>query len=256
MSPDTRIRQRPANMTPKAALKALLATLMPRRVYVAVNARVAARDIGTGNRWAPEIELLPRFVHAGDTVVDVGANHGMYTYHLSRLVGPVGCVHAFEPLPANLSILRHTIKTLKLQNVTVHPQGCGYRNEQMKFCVPTKHGVPQLALARPGIPGAQYDCEIVRLDDVIEGRIEFLKVDVEGAELHVFRGAERILRESRPAILFEASGETRGFRYEQDAVFDFLRERGYKFFSGGFQGKALEPRTHFTDAEDYFAVAE
>jgi len=165
-------------------------------------------------------------------------------------------VHAFEPLPANLTILRHTVKTLKLQNVTVHPQGCGNRNEQVKFYVPVKQGIPQLARARPGLAGAQYDCEIVRLDDVIEARIRFLKVDVEGAELHVFRGAERILRESRPAILFEAGGETRDFGYEQDAVFDFLRERGYKFFSGGFRGKALEPRARFTDAEDYFAMAE
>ncbi len=252
----TRIRQRYANMTPKAALKALLATVMPRSTYIAANAWMAARDIASGRRCAPEIALLPRFVHTGDTVVDVGANHGMYAYHLSQLVGPTGRVNAFEPLSTNLQILRHTIKSLGLDNVTVRPQGCGENNEWVEFYVPVEGGVPQFAQARPGISGEHFNCEIVRMEDVIKTQVTFIKIDVEGAELFVLRGAERILHESRPTILFEASGATREFGYEQDAVFDFLREHGYKFFSGGFKGKPLEPREQFTEAEDYFAIFE
>ena len=82
----------------------------------------------------------------------------------------------------------------------------------------------------------------------------FLKVDVEGAELFVFRGAARILRECRPVVLFEAGQLTRAFGYEQQAVFDFLAHLKYTFLSGGRVGRPLEPRDGFTDAEDYFAV--
>jgi FkbM family methyltransferase len=241
-------------MNIRALIKAALANVVPWSVYVAINARIAARDIATKRRWAPEIDLLPRFVHTGDTVVDVGGNHGLYTYHLSRLVGPSGRVHTFEPLPPNLDILRYTIKTHRLDNVTVYPKACGEKTEQAAFGVPVNRGTPELGGARRGNEGLTFDCSIVRLDDVIATKVSFLKIDVEGAELFVLRGAERLLSESRPVILFEAGGHTQDLGYEQQAVFDFLSDHGYRFVSGGFRGKALEPRECFTDAEDYFAL--
>ncbi len=233
----------------------MLANVVPRSVYLFVNARVAARDIASGRRWVPEIAVLPKFVRSGDTVLDVGGNHGLYTYHLSRLVGPSGRVHTFEPVPPNLGIMRHTIKTLALNNVTVHPYGCGDKPGSAMFCVLLDHGVPQLGWPRPQeAQGLRFDCEIVRLDDVVDSKIGFLKIDVDGAELLVLRGAQQILRESRPVILFEAGGYTRDFGYEQQDVFDFLSSFGYRFFSGGCTSKTLEPREGFTVAEDYFAL--
>jgi FkbM family methyltransferase len=232
----------------------LIANVLPQSVYLSINAHIAARDIASRRRWSPELESVPKFVRPGDIVLDVGGNHGLYTYHLSRLVGPSGKVHVFEPLPPNLHILRRTIKKLGLTNVTVHAVGCGEEAGPAKFCVPLQHGIPQLGGGRQGTEGLQFDCEIVRLDDVIDSKISFLKMDVEGAELFAFRGAQRIIRQSRPVILFEAGGHTRAFGYEQNEVFEFLSDFGYRFFSGGFRGKALEPRERFTDAEDYFAL--
>ena len=218
-------------------------------------ARIAARGIATKRRYAPEIELLPRFVHPGDNVLDIGAGHGLYSYHLSRLVGAAGTVHAFEPVPLNLDILNYTVKSLGLKNVIVHPQACGEETKRSSFGVYIENGVPQLGSARQGGEGLQFDCETVKLDDVIHCRVAFLKVDVEGAELFVFRGAERVLRESQPVVLFEAGQHTGNFGYEQQAVFDFLSGLNYEFFSGGWIGNPLDPREHFTEIEDYFAIA-
>jgi hypothetical protein len=78
---------------------------------------------------------------------------------------------------------------------------------------------------------------------------------VDGAELLVLRGAQRILRESQPVVLFEAGDYTSDFGYKQQSVFDFLSTFGYRFFSGRFSSKPLEPREGFTVAEDYFALA-
>jgi hypothetical protein len=128
--------------------KILLANLVPRSVYLFVNARVAARNIASGRRWAPEIAVLPHFVRSGDTVLDVGGNHGLYTYHLSRLVGPSGRVHTFEPVPPNLGILQYTVSSLGLKNVTVHPEGCGDEPGSATFCVLLDHGIPELAWPR------------------------------------------------------------------------------------------------------------
>ena len=236
-------------------VKLAVTNLLPPSVYLPAYARIAAWSIATKRRYAPEIDLLPNFVRSGDAVVDIGAGHGLYTYHLSQLVGPAGTVHAFEPIPLNLRILRHTVKSQQLTNVVIHPQGCGDNAQRATFGVSVEHGIPQLGGARQGAAGLQFDCEVVRLDDVIHSKVQFLKVDVEGAELLVFRGAERILREYQPVILFEAGQHTRAFGYEQQAVFDFLSRLKYKFFSGGWVGKPLEARDCFTDAEDYFAVS-
>ncbi len=241
-------------MDSREIIKAVLANLLPQTLYVSLNARVAAKDIGSGRRWVPEIAVLPRFIHPGDTVIDVGSNHGLYTYHLSRLVGPAGRVHAFEPVPLNLRILNRTIKVHRLGNVTVYGKACGDNPKRSTFYVPLCHGIPQLGGASQHRVGLPFECEVVRLDDVITSNIAFLKIDVEGAELLVLRGAQRILRESRPVILFEAANQTHRFGYEQQTVFDFLSGFGYRFLSGGFRGKALEPRQCFTEAEDYFCL--
>ena len=237
----------------RSMAKIALAKLTPQRFYLFINARAAARDIASKRRWAPEIEHLPRFVHGGDTVVDVGGNHGLYTYHLSRLVGPAGRVHTFEPIPPNLEILRYTIERHELSNVTVHPKACGEVNRRVRFAVPIQNGVLGLGGARQDGDGLSFECEMVRIDDIIRANVSFLKIDVEGAELFVLRGAEKLLQRCHPAILFEAGGHTADFGYEQQAVFDYLAELGYHFLSGGFSGKALEPRVRFTAAEDYFA---
>jgi len=231
-------------------MKLALANLVPQSLYLSVNARVAAKDIAAKRRWEPEIALLPRFVHPGDTVLDIGGNHGLYAYHLSRLVGPSGKVHTFEPLPPNLRVLSHTVKTHGLNNVTVHPHGCGEKPGPAMFCIPLDRGIPQLGWGKQGTAGLKFECEIVRLDDVIDSRIGFLKIDIEGAELFALRGAERILRESRPVILLEADNHTLDFEYAQRAVFDFLSHFGYKFFSG-----SLQPRESFTDTGNYFCTA-
>jgi len=244
-------------MNVRRTTKIVLAKVIPRSAYLSLNARVAARDIASERRYVPEIATLPKFVGPGESVLDVGGNHGLYAYHLSRLVGPSGRVHTFEPVPLNLGILRHTVKTLGLKNVTVHPVGCSDLPGSATFCVLLDHGIPQLGWPRRQESGGlKFECDMVRLDDVIDARISFLKIDVDGAELLVLRGAQRILRESRPVILFEAGGYTGDFGYEQQDVFDFLSSFGYRFFSGGFSSNALEPREGFTVAEDYFALPD
>lgn len=62
----------PTKMNPRRMIKIALANLAPESVYLAINARIAARDIAAKRRWAPEIEHLANFARPGDTVVDVG----------------------------------------------------------------------------------------------------------------------------------------------------------------------------------------
>jgi FkbM family methyltransferase len=246
----------PQDMNIRWFAKTTLARVLPLRAYLAINARAAARDIASKRRWEVDIEYLPNFVHGGVTVIDVGGNHGLYTFHLSRIVGPAGRVHTFEPLPPNLGILSHTIKRHRLGNVTVHAQACGKESETATFGVPMRQGVPMLWIAKQGEDGMTFPCEIVKLDEAIFEKVSFLKIDVEGAELFVLQGARRILRESRPVILFEALDQTQEYGYPQQEVFDFLSNLGYRFFTGKGGGAALEACQGFSELRNYFCIPD
>lgn len=236
-------------MNARRLVKVALAHLVPDSIYSAINSVVATRDIASGKRWEPEIALLPRFVSPGDTVIDIGGNHGLYTYHLSRLVGASGCVHSFEPLPPNLRILNHTVKSLGLHNVIIHPTACGEEQATATFCVPLDHGVPQLGWAHQGSNGVNFECTVVGLDGIIDTKVSFIKCDIEGAELFALRGAEQILRLYRPVLLIEAGNQTLRFGYAQQAVFDYAGELGYRFFKG-----SLEEQATFTETGNYFFI--
>lgn len=69
-------------------------------------------------------------------MLDIGANYGLYTYHLSRAVGPSGRVYAFEPVPFTSATLRLVSRILHLGNVELIPKGCGDRAAKVPFTLP------------------------------------------------------------------------------------------------------------------------
>jgi len=193
-------------------------------------------------RLDPEIyrgvrEILAAFVHPGDTVLDIGASWGLFTYRLARAVRPGGRVVAFEPnrllLPSLGSIARH------YPEVTVTAVALSDAPGRAKLKVPT--------LSRPGlrpraihpmasltVPDNRTDAahetievDVARLDDAVgpAGPVSFVKCDVEGHELAVLRGAESVLA-GRPAILIEI--EQRHQDQPIELIFEHLVARGYE----------------------------
>jgi FkbM family methyltransferase len=152
-------------------------------------------------------------------------------------------------LPPNFRILSHTVRKLKLNNVKLFPAACGESAFQTTFCVPQSHGVPQLGWAHEGTEGQTFICDVICLDDVILEPVKFIKMDIEGAELFALRGAKRILQESHPVILLEAENHTDRFGYQQQAIFDYLTQFGYRFFNG-----KLEEQPGFTIPGNYFFI--
>src|SRR5262245_52175532 len=68
----------------------------------------------------PEMDVIPHLIGAGGIALDLGANFGLYTQLLSRIVGPSGRVHAVEPVPGTFDVLQSNVRQLRLSNVTVH----------------------------------------------------------------------------------------------------------------------------------------
>ena len=171
-------------------------------------AGVLAHGCWLGSYEREKQEHLARLVRPGDVVYDVGANAGYYTLLASRLAGPAGRVVAFEPVPLNLARLRAHLRLNHVANATVVEAAVSDVEGDARFtttdCTETGH----IAAADPD-PHAVGELEVrlVSIDArVAAGEIpppDVMKIDVEGAELGVLRGAERVLRAHRPRLLVE-----------------------------------------------------
>lgn len=156
------------------------------------------------------LSALRTFVQRGDTVVDVGAHFGAYSLTLAELVGRDGRVVAVEPLRGCVQALEALQRSYA--QIELHQVALGAGSEAAKtFYIPLLFGfVPEPALASLVQPTMTHEALIVpsgTLDGLFTraDRISFIKLDVEGAEFQVLRGADALLRSSRPAILMEVN---------------------------------------------------
>jgi FkbM family methyltransferase len=181
----------------------------------------------------PELKLLPRLVPSGGVAIDIGANLGAYTLALHELVGPTGTVHACEPVPRSYRLLVHNCHKLAIhKNIVFHEVAIGEREGETDFFLPVEGKMlhPNYyvgGLLKPEASAVTFRVRAVRLDTwkAIAGQsVGFVKIDVEGAEVLVFRGALEFLREHRPAIVCEISADN------VPVIQDMLSPLGYTMY--------------------------
>jgi FkbM family methyltransferase len=177
---------------------------------------VVADDLYRGYFERGYLAYLRALVDVGDTAIDVGANIGAYTLALAHMVGRSGEVIAFEPVPALEQALRDAIRMNELNNVRLVRAAVGSRPgiaDLHSFDEPANRGVASLAPA--SARGRSIPVEVTTLDEAVDQPVSFLKIDVEGFETEVLRGAERLLAApSLRAILVEFLGSDRVIRAE------------------------------------------
>lgn len=161
-----------------------------------------AREIAAGRRMTEgEAYYLPNVIREGQIVFDIGANVGEYTFQFSRLVGPRGHVHAFEPIAYNFGTLKAMIKRAKLRNVTAHQVAIS------DYCGVARMGIPAVldhSLGKFTEEGEPV--QVSTIDHLIAGGLpvpDFIKCDVEGNAPQVVRGAANLVRERKPSWLME-----------------------------------------------------
>lgn len=174
--------------------------------------------------------LMDDVVRPGDTFVDVGANIGYNTVYAQRLVGASGLVIAIEPAADNLAVLHRQLSMNGLQGVVVHEVAAGERHETRNLYVRGELSAVN-SLFPDGCYGPVTAITPVRtepLDELVPGAADVIKIDVEGAELDVLRGAGRLLASAAVRLLVEwhpalqvAAG------YEAAALPLWLLERGF-----------------------------
>lgn len=188
----------------------------------------------TGVSWAYETQYLEPYVEPGDVVVDVGANYGYTTTYFASEVGPDGFVLSVEPEPDTRRLLEHNVRRCGYRNVQVVPAAAGDRAGRATLWRSATN-LANHSLTEGLVPNVR-DCvevDVLTVDELCATRLgdrlpTVLKVDVEGWEWSVLRGARQVLERSRPAIWLEYWPDgIRANGHEPHDVLDLLDGLGY-----------------------------
>ncbi|HLI29966.1 MAG TPA: FkbM family methyltransferase [Terriglobia bacterium] len=172
---------------------------------------------------------------SGHTVLDIGANIGWFTLVAAKHLGPEGRIHAFEPRPETLRMLKRTIRDNGLQDrVTVWPYALADQPGKLKLTWGKETDNPGGSFlvneAKFGNSHDTAEVTVAVLDELLpEITPDIIKIDVEGAEPRVFRGARKaidrkkppILSELHPAQLMKVSGATSAQYIDQMADYGY-----------------------------------
>jgi FkbM family methyltransferase len=188
-------------------------------------------QLGSGLLEPYEMQLFTAAVQPGMTVLDLGANIGAYTLFAARAAGPEGEIYAFEPDPRTRGYLVRNIEANGFENVRVVPAAASDRAGIAEFVQAERavdsslHGTDE-----SGPRGSLIQVETVPVDDLVgDGRVDVIKMDIEGNEQAALRGMRRVLAnnphltlfmELNPGALREAGTDPAEFVLELEDTFE------------------------------------
>ena len=190
--------------------------------------------VAQGDWFENEIEFWRNSIQTGMTIIDVGANAGVYTFTAAKRVGASGFVLAVEPFSQCVNYLNETCRINQIDWVKVCAGAASDRNAKAKLSLSSASELNELISEEDGKTrdaSSFEEVECFTLDSLIEkygvSRVDFLKIDAEGHELQVLKGSDRLLREFAPVILYENIAGSQGSNLP---VANFLRSIGYQLF--------------------------
>jgi FkbM family methyltransferase len=190
-----------------------------------------------------ETELVKNEIKNGYRILDIGANIGYYTLIIADLIGKNGLVYAFEPEPKNFKLLEKNIQINNLKNVVLYNKAASNFNGYIDFYINKTTEGGHSIYKSANSEDRPIQVEAIKLDDCITDKIDFVKIDVEGAEGEVLLGMQNILKnnqkikliiEFHPRSLNKSS-------FNANQYLDLLVMLGFKLYNVNERNKKLEP---------------
>jgi FkbM family methyltransferase len=196
-----------------------------------------------------DANMMLKLVPERSVVLDVGANMGWYSLLLARQVKDCR-IHAFEPIPKTYSFLTQNIALNQIENVTAHHFGLSNERKDLTFYFyPEGSGNASSANLSERSDAELVTCHVERLDDFVQENnlcIDFIKCDVEGAELFAFQGALKTLQKDQPIVFTEMLRKwSAKFNYHPNEILALFTRLGYRCFYA--DGATLTELTEMTD---------
>lgn len=205
-----------------------------------------------------DTKIVREQIKEGDIVIDVGANIGYYTLIFAQLVGKSGKVFAFEPEPKNFEILKKNIEINNYDNVIVEQKIVSEKCGKMKLYVSNSdivgHRIQQMGNLENFV-----EVESVTLDDYmkklnLDEKVNFIKIDVEGAEPNVLEGSKEILEKNNHLKIFTEFNRAVVKNYGTDPkkMIDLLYEKGFEIYLPNYKDNKI----NLTNADELLTSKE
>lgn len=190
--------------------------------------------INFGSYERDEFFMMNRLMPVQGTFLDIGANIGFYSTHLAK-IHPQLKIHSFEPLPKTFSYLKRHIEMNKCSGVRIYNFGFSDKEGEFTYYYYSSgSGNASMAKLSDQEGVQEINCKVRKLDDFTrENKIkaDFIKCDVEGAELFVFKGGTETIQRNRPIVFTEILRKwSAKFNYNPNEIFDLFSAMDYQAF--------------------------
>lgn len=190
-------------------------------------------EYALGTNELPVQQALAAYLRPGGVFYDIGANVGFFSVIGARLVGEKGSVIAFEPVPENAAAVRHNCELNGFSQVQVWEAAVSDSSGAGELQLAHFSGGASLAIvAPPPDMKGTLRVKLVTIDELVAHKQiappSLVKIDVEGAEIHVLRGMQSTIESYRPIIFLELDdGERNDFLRKKSECMVFLKQMGY-----------------------------
>lgn len=152
------------------------------------------------------VRLLKKNIKPGNVIIDVGTAFGFYSYKCSKLADPNGQIFAFEPDPMYAPFLRDLVEAKKLSNVKILPYAAWHENAKLELYT-CQENPGENSLFRAPIHQKSVSINAVSIDEYVDlPFVNFIKIDVQGAEYYVIHGMENLIRRSLDIVILLECG--------------------------------------------------
>jgi FkbM family methyltransferase len=178
-----------------------------------------------------ELSLFQKIIKPGDTVIDIGANIGLYTKYFSKLCGDKGTVHSFEPDTTNFDYFKRVTKDLK--NVIGNYSAVSDSNNPLKIYTSHRLNVDHRTYPVDEF-ATSYEVPATSIDNYVSGKfkVDIIKMDIQGAEYPALVGMTNTLKANPNIIVFMeiCPSALRDFGVNVQTIYSFLFSQGFLVF--------------------------
>ncbi len=180
------------------------------RTYLYVFALFKIKTLRSDSKEKDFFHFLTLLEDGKGSVLDIGANIGIMTVHLAQKL-PNSTIHAFEPIPDNLSVLKRIIAKFQLKKIKIHETAVGETEGNVQMILPHQGKTKMQGLSHvkhetitEWNEGDEYNVPLNTLDNLLNGEpIQGIKIDIENFEYYALKGGKRILESNHPVIYAE-----------------------------------------------------
>ena len=195
------------------------------------------RVFGKGVQEPLTTDLFKKEIKRNDIILDIGAHIGYYTLIFAKLVGKEGKIFAFEPHPNNFALLKKNVEINDYQNVILEEKAVSDKNGKIRLYISEKSsGLHRIYKYEPEHIWKFIEVESIRIDDYFKdynGKIDWIKIDIEGGEWAAFQGMPLLLEKNKNLkIVTEFSScFLKEFGIQPGEYLKLLQKYGFKIYN-------------------------